>query len=51
MCDLFKARIGRDIVDVVAAIREAANLALDIAEQRAADDDAFKAAIDDQTGG
>ena len=47
--DLFETRVGREIVDVVAAVGQAPFLALDVTEQRASDDDAFQAAVDDDT--
>jgi len=49
MYDLFETRVGREIVDVVAAVGQTPFLTLDVAEQRASDDDAFQAAVDDDT--
>ena len=51
MHDLFETCIACQIVNVVAAIGKAPFLALDVAEQGVSDDDAFEAAIDDDTGG
>jgi hypothetical protein len=49
--DLFEARVGCEIVDIVSAVGKTAFSALDVTEQGAADDDALKAAVDDDTGG
>jgi len=47
--DLFETRIGSEIVYIVAAIGKAALFPLDVRKQRAADDDALQAAIDDDS--
>ena len=39
---------GGEVVDVVAAVGEAAGLALDVAEHRLADDDAFETLVHDR---
>ena len=46
MNDLLKGGVRREIVDVVAAIREAAYRAFDITELGRPDDDAFETPID-----
>jgi hypothetical protein len=49
--DFFETGVGGEIVDVVAAVRQASFTALDVTQLRVADDDALKAAIDNDTGG
>ncbi len=49
MGNFFERRVGRKIVDVVAAIGQTADLALDIAQDRRTNDDAFETAIDNRT--
>ena len=49
--DFFETRIGREVVDIVSTVGQAAFLALDITKQRAPDDDAFEPAIDNDSGG
>jgi hypothetical protein len=51
MSDLFETGARGKVVDVVSAIGETAFFALDVAEERAPYDDAFKPAIDDDTSG
>lgn len=46
MRDFFKARIGREIVDVVSAIGETAEFTLYIAQVGVTDHDAFEARVD-----
>jgi len=51
MNDFFETRVWRKIVNVVTAIGKTAFFAFDVAQLRAIDDDAFEAAVDDDSGG